>query len=244
MSEVFTALWRACASLLHPRMLLLMIWPMALSVLLWSVVAALFGSQSVHWLQDYLNASELAEWAAQWFSYGPVAAVLGWFAMFVLFVPLVLITASLIVGIFGMTTIVDQVASHDYPTLQRKHGNGIAAMTLNALGALAVFLVFSLISLPLWFVPVLWPVLPVLLFAYFNQRMFRFDALAEHADKEEMRRVCAEYGRDMFVLAILLSIVAHIPILGFFTPVLAGLAFVHYCLARLAELRGAAPKEN
>lgn len=244
MNEVFVALWRACGSLLHPRMLLLMIWPMALAVLLWSVVAALFGAQSVHWLQDYLNTSWLAEWSAQWFSFGPVAAVLGWFAVFVLFVPLVLITASLIVGIFGMNAIVDQVASRDYPALQRKHGNGIAAMTLNALAALLVFLALSLISLPLWFVPVLWPVLPVLLLAYFNQRMFRFDALAEHADKDEMRRVSAAYGRDMFLLAILLSIVAHIPILGFFTPVLAGLAFVHYCLARLSELRNTALKAD
>jgi hypothetical protein len=117
-------------------------------------------------------------------------------------------------------------------------------MTFNALAALLIFLALSLISLPLWFVPVLWPVLPVLLLAYFNQRMFRFDALAEHADKDEMRRVCAAYGRDMFLLAILLSIVAHIPIIGFFTPVLAGLAFVHYGLARLSELRGAAPKAN
>jgi hypothetical protein len=244
MNEVLVALWHACGSLLHPRMLLLMIWPMALAVLLWSVVAALFGAQSVHWLQDYLNTSLLAEWSARWFSFGPVAAVLGWFALFVLFVPLVLITASLIVGIFGMNAVVDQVASRDYPNLQRKHGNGIAAMTFNALAALLIFLALSLISLPLWFVPVLWPVLPVLLLAYFNQRMFRFDALAEHADKDEMRRVCAVYGRDMFLLAILLSIVAHIPIIGFFTPVLAGLAFVHYCLARLSELRSAAPKAN
>ena len=28
-----------------------------------------------------------------------------------------------------------------------------------------------------------------------------------------------------------------IPLLGFFAPVYGGLAFIHYCLARLAQLR-------
>ena len=110
-------------------------------------------------------------------------------------------------------------------------------MTANALWALLVFLVLSAISLPLWFVPLLWPVLPVLLFAYFNQRMFRFDALSEHASKEEMKTVFTLHGRDMFLLAIVLSLIAHIPIVGFFTPVLAGLAFIHFSLDKLAELR-------
>ena len=237
MGDIFVAMGRAFGSLLHPRMLMLMIWPMAVAALLWLVVAFFFGASTVQWLQNYLNKSAVAEWTSQWFSFAPVAAFLGWFALLVLFVPLVLITASLIVGIFGMASMVNHVAERDYPTLERKHGGSIAAMTINALFALIVFLLLSLLSLPLWFVPLLWPVIPILLFAYFNQRMFRFDALAEHASREEMKALSAKHGRDMVLLAIVLSVIAHIPVVGFFTPVLAGLAFIHYCLDKLAVLR-------
>jgi uncharacterized protein involved in cysteine biosynthesis len=109
----------------------------------------------------------------------------------------------------------------------------------NALVALIVFVVLSLLSLPLWFVPVFWPVLPVLLFAYLNQRVFQYDAVAEHASGEEMRELFRRYGKHLYLLGIILSLIAHIPLVGFFIPVIAGLAFIHYGLDRLGELRRA-----
>jgi uncharacterized protein involved in cysteine biosynthesis len=86
-------------------------------------------------------------------------------------------------------------------------------------------------------VPLFWPVLPVLLFAYFNQRVFRYDAVGEHASADEMRELFRRHGMSMYLLGIVLSLLAHIPVIGFFIPVIAGLAFIHYCLERLAELR-------
>ena len=99
-----------------------------------------------------------------------------------------------------------------------------------------MFLVLSLLSLPLWFVPLFWPVLPVLLFAYLNQRVFRYDAVAEHG----AGRRCGSFSgatASPLLLGIVVSLIAHIPLVGFFIPVIAGLAFIHYCLERLAELR-------
>lgn len=237
MSNVFVALARACGSLLHPRMFLLMIWPMLLSVMIWTLAGIFFGGRIVQWLSDYLNNSPVAEWTSSWFPFAPIAMGAAWLAILILFVPLVMVTTSLIIGIFGMPAMVDHVAGRDYAALERKRGGSIAAMTVNAFYALIVFLALSLLSLPLWLVPLLWPVLPVLLFAYFNQRMFRFDALGEHASDEEMKRIFSEHGSSMFLLAILLSLLAHVPILGFFVPVLAGLAFIHFGLGRLEELR-------
>ncbi|HKO87357.1 MAG TPA: EI24 domain-containing protein [Burkholderiales bacterium] len=239
MTDIFVAFARGFGSLFHPRMLWLMIWPMVVSVVLWAAALWLFSGQIIQWLQEYFNISPLATWTSQWFSFAAVSGALAWLLLLLLFVPLVLVTASLIIGIFGMSTMANHVAEREYPTLVRKHGGSIGAMAVNAFYALFIFLVLSIVSLPLWFIPFLWPVLPVLLFAYFNQRMFRFDALAEHASKEEMRTIFSRYSGRMFILAIMLSLVAHIPILGFFTPVLAGLAYIHFGLARLAELRSA-----
>ncbi len=237
MTDILQAVVRAFASLMHPRMLLLMIWPLALALLLWSVTALVFGAQTVHWLQGHIATSTVAQWVSQWLPFEPVAAVLGWLALFVLFVPLVLVTASFIVGVFGMTMVVDQVARTHYPTLARRHGGSVAGMVANAVLALAVFLVLGALSLPLWFIPVLWPILPVVLLAYFNQRMFRYDAVAEHADRDEMKALFGRSGPAMFGLAIIVALVAQIPLVGFFTPVWAGLAFTHFGLAQLESMR-------
>lgn len=237
MTDIGRALAKAFASLLHPKMLFLMIWPIALALVLWTVLAILFGTQTVAWLQGYVVNSAVAQWTAPWFPFDVVATALGWIALIVLFIPLVLVTATVIIGVFAMPAMVNHVARNDYPQLERKNGGTFAGSVWNAVVALIVFLLFSALSLPLWFVPLFWPVLPVLLFAYLNQRVFRYDAVAEHASAEEIRTLFARDGRSMYLLAILLALVAHIPVVGFFIPVIAGLAFIHYCLARLAAMR-------
>jgi len=237
MTEIVKALVRAFASMLHPRMILLMIWPLALALLVWTVAAVAFGAQTVRWLQGQLATSSVAQWVSQWFPFEPVAAVLGWVALLILFVPLVIVTASFIIGVFGMPTMVDHVARNYYPALVRQHGGSIPGMVVNAFVALLIFLLLSALTLPLWFIPVLWPILPVLLLAYFNQRMFRYDALAEHANQSEMQAVFGQYGAAMYGLAVVLALVAQIPLVGFFTPVIAGLAFIHFGLAQLEKLR-------
>src|SRR5687768_11284095 len=103
MTEIAKAIARAFASLLHPRMVLLMIWPLTVALVVWTAVAIVFGAQTVHWMQGHLATSTIAQWMSQWFPFEPIAAVLGWVALFILYVPLVLVTASFIIGVFGMT---------------------------------------------------------------------------------------------------------------------------------------------
>jgi hypothetical protein len=237
MTEITRALARAFASLAHPKMLFLMIWPIALALIVWTVLAIIFGAQTVAWLQGYLADSAVGAWASRWFPFDIIAAVLSWVALLVLFVPLVLVTATLIIGVVAMPTMVNLVAATHYPALERRRGGTFAGSIWNAVVALVVFLVFSLLSLPLWFVPLFWPALPVLLFAYFNQRVFRYDAIADHASAVEMRELFRQHGLSLYLLGIVLSLIAHIPVVGLFVPVVAGLAFTHYCLERLAELR-------
>ena len=152
------------------------------------------------------------------------------------------LTATVIIGVVAMPAMVKHVAAADYPALERRHGGTFAGSVWNAVAALVVFVVLSLLSLPLWFVPLFWPILPVLLFAYLNQRVFRYDAVAEHASGDEMRELFRRYGKHLYLLGIILSLIAHIPLVGFFIPVIAGLAFIHYSLDRLGDLRrGAVP---
>jgi hypothetical protein len=98
-------------------------------------------------------------------------------------------------------------------------------------------LVLVVVTLPLWIVPPLWPVIPVVLFAWVNQRLLRYDALAEHADRAEMKRIFRERRGHLYLLGLLLALLAYVPLLGFIGPVLFGLAYIRYLLGALAEHR-------
>ena len=237
MSEIAKALVKAFASLLHPRMLLLMLWPVIVALALWLGLAFAFWSQAAAWLQLQFDQSAVIGWAISVWPLSLIAAHLAWILLALLFIPLVLITAVLIIGVFAMPVMVGLVAERAYPQLERRQGGTLAGGVWNSVMALVWLALLLVLSLPLWIFPLLWPVLPILLFGYLNQRVFRYDALAEHATGWEMETLIRRHRRELFLLGVVLALFGLIPVLGFFAPVYGGLAFIHYCLARLAQLR-------
>jgi len=236
-SEISKALIRAFASLLHPRMLLLMLWPVAIALALWLGLAFAFWSQAAAWLQLQFQQSDVIAWAISVWPLTFVATHLAWILLVLLFLPVVLVTAVLIIGVFAMPAMVKHVAEQSYSQLDRRQGGSFAGSLWNGVAALAWFGLLLVLSLPLWLFPPLWPLLTIALFGYLNQRVFRYDAFAEHASGWEMQTLIRRHRGDLFLLGIAIALFGMIPILGFFAPVYGGLAFIHYCLARLAQLR-------
>jgi hypothetical protein len=168
---------------------------------------------------------------------GHVALIAANVLLFLFFVPLVYLTALFIVGIFGMQAMVEHVTRRSFPGLERRRGGGIAGSSWNALAALLGMALLGVATLPLWVVPPLWPVIPVAILGWGNQRLLRYDALAEHAGREEMRRVYRERRGALYVLGVLLALVAYVPLVGLLAPVWFGLAFIHYLLGALESDR-------
>ncbi|MBI2223653.1 MAG: EI24 domain-containing protein, partial [Betaproteobacteria bacterium] len=157
--------------------------------------------------------------------------------LWLLLAPLILITALLIAAVIEMPLIVSFIASRDYPALEKRRGGTVAGSVANATIAVLVFAGLWVVTLPLWFTGLLAPVLPVVLSAYLNQRLFRYDALSDHASTEEYRAILESNRGRMYVLGALLALLYYVPLLNLMVPVLSGLAFAHFGLARLAELR-------
>jgi CysZ protein len=94
-----------------------------------------------------------------------------------------------------------------------------------------------IVSLPLWLIPPLWPLIPLAILSWVNHRLLRYDALAEHADRAEMARIFRERRGALYLLGFLLALFAYVPFVQFLGPVVFGLAFIRYLLGALIELR-------
>jgi hypothetical protein len=214
-------------------MLWLMAWPMLVALGSWGLLAAFL------WTRTALRIAELVQRGLEMIhlSFADAALVAGHVILFLLFVPLVYLTALFILGLFGMGEVVDHVAASSFPGLERRHGGGVLGSAWNGVAALIGMLALVVVTLPLWLIPPLWPLVPVALFAWVNQRLLRYDALAEHADREEMKHIFRARRGHLYLLGLLLALLAYVPLLGFVGPVLFGLAFVRYLLGALAEHR-------
>jgi CysZ protein len=234
--SIARSLFYGAANVLHPRMLWLMLWPMLVAVGFWGVVGLFLWTRLAVrislWLQQGLDYA--LAWAH--FDFGSAALVAANVLLFLGFVPLVYLTALFILSVFGMQQMVNYVAG-SFPGLERRKGGGMAGSVWNGCVALFGLLFFGALSIPLWFFPPLWPLIPLVILAWVNQRLLRYDALAAHADSAEMRRVFSENRGALYLMGFLLALIAYVPILGFFAPVVFGLAFIHYLLGALAAYR-------
>ena len=235
MKPVFEALSRAFRDMFQFQVLWIIVWPILVSALLWLVLGVVFWNTFSVWIASGLTAIGIQTWLEgvepRWIAYG-----IQGIAHLILFVPLVFVTALVITALFAMAALIRLVANRDYPNLKRKNGGGFIGSVLNALIALAIFVGMWAASIPLWLVGA-GVIIPFVATAYLNQRLFRYDALAEHASREEMHMIFSAQRPKLWGLGLLTGLMQFIPFLNLVAPVLAALAFIHFGLARLSELR-------
>jgi hypothetical protein len=229
------ALTLAFRDLFQFRVLWIVIWPILAALLLWIVLGFAFWDAFSGWIGYGLEYIGIGEWLEglepRW-----VANAIQAVGHLLLFVPLVFVTALLITAFFAMPALIKLVADRDYPQLRRENGGSIAGNLLNAVFAVGIYIVIWALSLPLWFIGV-GVVVPFIAAAYLNQRLFRYDALAEHASSEEMDVMFKMYQSAWWGLGLFTGLLQFVPVLNLFAPVLTALAFIHFGLSRLANLR-------
>jgi uncharacterized protein involved in cysteine biosynthesis len=230
MLEVVAALTKSLRDLTRPGVLWHALWPPLAALLLWIAIGFAAWAHGLALMQRIVPGLPWAgwEWVAQW------AAV---FLLLAAFAALTYITAILLVAVFALPRLINLVAAHDYPDLGR-HGENVFWGSLgNTLWAGAVFLVASLVMLPLLLIPGALLVLPLLLSAWLNQRTFRFDAMAEHATQSEMQLLVREHRKRFYMAGLATAAAAYVPLFNLLAPAFAALVFVHLGLAALRRRR-------
>jgi len=238
MGPATTALIAALRDLREPRIVALGLLPPLAALLVWAGLAWGFADGWARLVADWIAGTPWLTWIGDW----GLASVFIWgsgIAAVALLLPVMLITAVLVTDFVAMPVIVPLVGDRYYPRLERRRGGTVAGSIWNAAKAVVLFALLWAATLPLWLTGIGALVLPVLLSAHFNQRLFRYDALAEHASAEEFARILHTSRGDLFLIGILLSLLLTVPLVNLLVPVFSALAFTHYCLARLERVRGA-----
>lgn len=228
MAPIFAALARALPILFTPRIVALAFLPLLIAAIVWTGIAIGTWHPFTAWLVSIVGASPESLWPR--IAADAVAAI-G-------YAVLAVATAFAAVAVLAMPVIVRTVATRDFPALAARHGGTFAGSLGNALAALAIFAVLWIASLVLLFVPPVYAAVSLVLNAWLTQRMFRYDALAEHADPAEIPALLARSRWRLVGLGLVLAPLSLVPIVNVFVlPLFAGIAFAELCLGELAALR-------
>lgn len=235
MSLVFKAIVSAFRDLLRFKIAWIMVWPILIATLFWLAVGYIFQDIFSELTYQVFDVIGIGEWLKSIESDWIAATIQGLFHIF-LFVPLVIITTLIITTIFVTPALIKLVADRNYPELKRANGGSVSGSIINAVLASGIFILIWIITLPLWTVGV-GVIVPFVAAAFMNQQLFRYDALSEHATKQEIKIICASNRYSLWVLGLLTGFMQFVPLLNLLAPIFTALAFIHFGLEHLKLLR-------
>lgn len=235
MSDVLRALWRAVPLMGDRRVLALVLLPLLAALVLWVAAMFAFGAPL---------RGALAGVLARWFSLLGLGADPGMFATVggavAAFLLLTLAAGALtlaVIAVLAAPVFARVVEDRHFPGLERKRGGTMAGGAANALVAIAVWIPMWLVALPLLLFPLVGVPLSLVASAWLNQKLFRYDALADHASAEERAAIIRAARGRLMLLGLAVAPLTLVPVVNLMAPLYAGLAFTCLALDELAGLR-------
>ncbi len=232
MSGVLLAVRRSIGSLARGRVWIYMLGPAVLALLAMIGLSAALLDRLVAVLVEQPPVSWVVAIGAVWLAH-LLAALGGW----LLILAASYLLAVFLAAVFVLPLLLGELSQTDYRDLERRGYDSFTASFWNSGWAAVLFVIGWLLTLPLWLVPGMGVLLPLFWMAWLNRRTFAYDALAAHATAEEWRRLRRLHAWPLLGLGLLMALLAHVPFVGLLAPALAALAYVHYCLEALRELR-------
>lgn len=241
MSNAASILLSALIDSFRPRMLMLTLVSVALASLFWLVVIWLSVDPLVNaamWMLSWLGLDFSAELA------GADAGQFAWLkfilvplAVFGLLWPIVATSAVLLAGLYVTPPVVNYLGGREFSSLQKRGDAGFVKGLWVTLKAVLVFLLAWVLTLPLWLIPGVAFILPVLLTAYLLIAVMRFDSLAGHATRQEMQLIRKKDSTSAWLIGLVCAFLSFIPPVLLIMPVMSALAFTRYYLGELDRLR-------
>ena len=269
MNLMLDSFWRAVAYCLHPRVIALSFLPLIIMVGLALGWGYFFWEPTLEWVRLSLESVSLMNTFWNWLQslgLGSLKTVLVPLIVIFAVTPLVVILSLVLVAMMMTPAMVTLVAERRFSQLERKKGGSIMDSVMWSLGSTLLAIAILILTIPLWLVPPLILILPPLIWGWLTYRVMSFDALAEHASKEERRTIMQKHRGRLLLIGIITGYMGAAPSLVWASGALFAAAFVilvpvaiwiytlvfgfaslwfsHYCLAALEQLRSEQATSN
>lgn len=265
MNLFLDSFWRAALDCLRPRVIVLSLLPLVLMVALALGLGYWFWDAALDQVRSWMDAFSYMGAVWQWLEdvgAGRLKAVLAPLLVVFAVTPLIVVLSLLAVALLMAPALANLVAEKRFAGLQRKQGAGLWVSLLWSLGSALLALLALLVSVPLWLVPPLVLLLPPLIWGWLTYRVMAFDALAQHASREERILLFKRHSGVLLLMGVVTGYLGASPSVVWalgagFAPAFvilvplaiwiyaliftfASLWFSHYCLAALQALRAQA----
>lgn len=240
MMTVLRSFSRGFRDFFSGRMLLMMATLPLLSLVFWLILLFVFWTPWTTGLGTFFANSWAYQQLATWFpqtagtSLGEITAIV---ILLLLLLPLTYFSTLLLVSLFVVPVVQKRLLSSEFLDLEKKKGGSFSGSLGNTLKAGAIYILLFIGTAPLWLVPGAQLLLPAALTAWVSRRVLTYDLLQDVATDSERKQFELENSGGLYGLGFLLGLLVIIPGAAFFLPVVATLAYGHFCFTQLRRQR-------
>ncbi|MBT8540375.1 EI24 domain-containing protein [Polynucleobacter paneuropaeus] len=261
--QVVRAFGLALVGTMHPRMLWLSSRPFFIISVFWGCLIWLTWTPSLAMLSSFLTNSIFTNWIQDgliWAGFDNARAWIAPFFFVMMIIPLIAISLLVLIAFTTVPAIVNSLCKQSlYSDLQSKRGGSLIGSLFYTFWSAFICLVLVMLTLPVWWIPPLFAILPPLFWGWLTMRLMSYDVLAGHASSEERDILIQQNRWSLLVMGIACGMLGAVPTFFWATSALAlvlfpivsfvalwiyslifvfaGLWFSHFLLEALQNLR-------
>ncbi len=262
MSLLLDSFWRALAYCLHKRVIVWSLLPLLAMALMAWLLGYFFWADAVIKVQSLLDGVGWLHTLWLWLQergVGYASEVVASIFVVLGATPVLVVLVLLLVGLFMAPVLTQLVAEKRFAGLEKKHGGSTIASLLWSGGSTLIALLALFVTLPLWVFPPLMLVVAPLIWGWLTYRVMAFDALSDHASKDERRALFARHRVSLILMGVICGYLGAAPGVVWISGLLflaafwilvpiaiwiyalvfafSALWFAHFCLAALEQMR-------
>lgn len=229
MSDLIRSLGLALVGTMHPKMLWLSFRPFLIVSIFWGVVIWLIWSPALEMLRTFLTASIFTSWIQSGLEYVGFDEARAWIAplfLVILLIPIIAISLLVFIAFSTVPAVVDSVVKQKaYEGLDRIKGGSFVGSFFYTLWSALICLALVMLTLPVWWIPPLFAILPPLLWGWLTMRLMAYDVLLDHATPDERNQLLEEHRWTLLGMGVVAGMIGAVPTFFWATSVLALVLF-------------------
>lgn len=229
MSDLIRSLGLALVGTMHPKMLWLSFRPFLIVSIFWGVVIWLIWSPALEMLRTFLTASIFTSWIQSGLEYVGFDEARAWIAplfLVILLIPIIAISLLVFIAFSTVPAVVDSVVKQKaYEGLDRIKGGSFIGSFFYTLWSALICLALVMLTLPVWWIPPLFAILPPLLWGWLTMRLMAYDVLLDHATPDERNQLLEEHRWTLLGMGVVAGMIGAVPTFFWATSVLALVLF-------------------
>ena len=266
MSLLFTSFWRAASYCFLPRVIVGSFLPLVLMMAVVVGLGYVYWEPSVAYVTQWMQSTDLTQSVLNWMDsvgWSGLSSVVAPLIIIFAFTPLVVVATLLLVAGFMTPAMVGLVVDRRFSHLIKRGSSHFWGSIVWSVSSTLLAIVMLVVSIPLWFIPPLILLVPLLIWGWLTYRVFAYDALSEHASAHERQTIFQRHRFNLLTMGVVSGYLGAAPSLLWasgaifivMAPVLVPLAiwiytlvlafsslwFAHYCLAVLDNMRQTSP---